>query len=207
MHTLAMWIFDLHVSQTDLQDAQAMARIWRDGQKRTCHIYRLLTTGLIDEKIYQRQLYKQDLTGFVGESKGAKQTGKASNAGAFSKEELRKLFEMNTSTACDTKDMLDATDSSAATKWTDASHTANDAALQAAVAAGVVTFTQLQCGTDAEHVKAGTEDCKIDYAASAAAVADAGATATCKRQRNACSASAEHGAPNTAMYPSDKMMM
>lgn len=25
--------------------AQAMARIWRDGQRRPCHIYRLLTTG------------------------------------------------------------------------------------------------------------------------------------------------------------------
>jgi SNF2 family DNA or RNA helicase len=42
-----------------LQDDQAMARIWRDGQQRTCHIYRLLSTGLIDEKMFQRQLYKQ----------------------------------------------------------------------------------------------------------------------------------------------------
>ena len=31
-------------------DEQAMARVWRDGQKKTCYIYRLLsvrTTGLI----------------------------------------------------------------------------------------------------------------------------------------------------------------
>lgn len=37
---------------------QAMARIWRDGQTRPCTIYRLLTTGAIDEKMYQRQLMK-----------------------------------------------------------------------------------------------------------------------------------------------------
>ena len=37
---------------------QAMARIWRDGQQKACTIYRLLTTGTIDEKIFQRQLQK-----------------------------------------------------------------------------------------------------------------------------------------------------
>eukprot|EP00891_Asterochloris_glomerata_P002075 jgi/Astpho2/2075/e_gw1.00038.344.1_t len=39
-------------------DLQAMARIWRDGQQKACTIYRLLTTGTIDEKIFQRQLQK-----------------------------------------------------------------------------------------------------------------------------------------------------
>ena len=29
---------------------QAMARIWRDGQKRSCFVYRLLTCGTIEEK-------------------------------------------------------------------------------------------------------------------------------------------------------------
>jgi DNA repair and recombination protein RAD54B len=37
---------------------QAMARVWRDGQTKPCAIYRLLTTGALDEKIYQRQLMK-----------------------------------------------------------------------------------------------------------------------------------------------------
>eukprot|EP00913_Durusdinium_trenchii_P019916 g18721.t1 len=31
-------------------DRQAMARVWRDGQKKPCYIYRLFTTGTIDEK-------------------------------------------------------------------------------------------------------------------------------------------------------------
>ena len=34
-------------------DLQAQARIHRDGQKRPVHIYRFLTTGTIEEKIYQ----------------------------------------------------------------------------------------------------------------------------------------------------------
>ena len=36
-----------------------MARVWRDGQKKEVFIYRLLTTGTIEEKIFQRQLVKQ----------------------------------------------------------------------------------------------------------------------------------------------------
>uniref|UniRef100_F1KX53 DNA repair and recombination protein RAD54-like n=1 Tax=Ascaris suum TaxID=6253 RepID=F1KX53_ASCSU len=42
-------------------DVQAMARIWRDGQKMPCHIYRLVTAGTIDEKILQRQVMKSGL--------------------------------------------------------------------------------------------------------------------------------------------------
>lgn len=43
-------------------DMQAMARIWREGQKRNVYIYRLLTTGTIEEKIYQRQISKASLS-------------------------------------------------------------------------------------------------------------------------------------------------
>jgi DNA repair and recombination protein RAD54B len=39
-----------------------MARIWRDGQKHTAYIYRFLTTGTIEEKIFQRQLTKLGLS-------------------------------------------------------------------------------------------------------------------------------------------------
>ncbi len=41
-------------------DIQAMARIWRDGQKKPVWIYRLLSVGSIDEKMFQRQLRKQE---------------------------------------------------------------------------------------------------------------------------------------------------
>ena len=41
--------------------SQAMARIWRDGQMSECTIYRLLCVGGMDEKIFQRQLTKQEV--------------------------------------------------------------------------------------------------------------------------------------------------
>ena len=40
-------------------DLQAMARVWRDGQKKKCYIYRMVSTGTIEEKIFQRQAHKQ----------------------------------------------------------------------------------------------------------------------------------------------------
>ncbi|KAK6542976.1 hypothetical protein TWF694_006908 [Orbilia ellipsospora] len=43
-------------------DTQARERSWRLGQKHEVRIYRLLCRGTIEEKIYQRQLYKQFLT-------------------------------------------------------------------------------------------------------------------------------------------------
>lgn len=42
-------------------DAQAISRIWRDGQTRDVHIYRLVTAGCIEEKIFQRQTAKLSL--------------------------------------------------------------------------------------------------------------------------------------------------
>lgn len=40
-------------------DKQAMARIWRDGQKKPCFVYRLLTTGTIEEKVGRSSIYSQ----------------------------------------------------------------------------------------------------------------------------------------------------
>ena len=42
-------------------DVQARERAWRLGQKREVKIYRLMTAGTIEEKIYHRQLFKQFL--------------------------------------------------------------------------------------------------------------------------------------------------
>lgn len=34
-------------------DRQAMSRIWRDGQTRVCHVYRLVTNNSIEQAIFQ----------------------------------------------------------------------------------------------------------------------------------------------------------
>ncbi|NWR73391.1 RA54B protein, partial [Centropus unirufus] len=82
-------------------DIQAMARVWRDGQKHTVHIYRLLTTGSIEEKIYQRQISKQDLSGAVVD------LSKTSEHIHFSIEELRNLFTLHEDSSCVTHDLLE----------------------------------------------------------------------------------------------------
>ncbi|EEB08942.1 SNF2 family helicase Rhp26 [Schizosaccharomyces japonicus yFS275] len=43
-------------------DAQARERAWRLGQKRDVVVYRLMSSGTIEEKIYHRQIFKQFLT-------------------------------------------------------------------------------------------------------------------------------------------------
>ena len=77
-------------------DVQAMGRVWREGQKRHCHIYRLVTTGTIEEKIYQRQVMKSGLA--VGEGDLSK--------GQFTREELRDLFTFQPNVSCDTHNLL-----------------------------------------------------------------------------------------------------
>ncbi|XP_059139437.1 DNA repair and recombination protein RAD54B-like [Physella acuta] len=80
-------------------DLQAMARVWRDGQKRRVHIYRLLTTGTIEEKIYQRQITKQGLSGAVMDNE--KMTSVQ-----FSPEDLKDLFSLDETTECYTHSKL-----------------------------------------------------------------------------------------------------
>ncbi|XP_038067729.1 DNA excision repair protein ERCC-6-like [Patiria miniata] len=46
-------------------DTQARERAWRIGQNRQVTIYRLITNGTIEEKIYHRQIFKQFLTNRV----------------------------------------------------------------------------------------------------------------------------------------------
>ncbi|KAH7025591.1 DNA repair and recombination protein RAD26 [Macrophomina phaseolina] len=79
-------------------DLQAMARIHRDGQKRPCKIYRLLTMGALDEKIYQRQVTKQGLADSVIDSK--------TSSSSFTKEELQDLFTLNDGHRCQTHELI-----------------------------------------------------------------------------------------------------
>lgn len=108
-------------------DLQAMARVWRDGQKKHVYVYRLLSTSTIEEKIYQRQLFKGELQTAIGgeavqspvDSVGGTETNSVCADGAgdkpefgkegnFSAEELRDLFQYSESRIqyCETLDVL-----------------------------------------------------------------------------------------------------
>ncbi|EEA24894.1 DNA repair protein rhp26 [Talaromyces marneffei ATCC 18224] len=60
-------------------DMQARERAWRLGQKREVAIYRLMTAGTIEEKIYHRQIFKQFLTNKVLKDPKQRQTFEMSN--------------------------------------------------------------------------------------------------------------------------------
>ncbi|KAK6352804.1 DNA-dependent ATPase protein rad54 [Orbilia brochopaga] len=78
-------------------DQQALARVWRDGQKKDCFVYRFIATGTIEEKIFQRQSHKQSLSScVVDEAQDVERH--------FGTEDLRKLFEYNPNTRSDTHD-------------------------------------------------------------------------------------------------------
>ncbi|PRW57845.1 DNA repair and recombination RAD54B [Chlorella sorokiniana] len=183
-------------------DLQAMARVWRDGQKKACVVYRLLTTGTLDEKMYQRQLKKGDIAAtMMGGGAGGAGAGAKQGGGKFSKEELKQLFTLNTATSCDTADILQqaagraaaaaaaagrragagsgaaagaadedpavAAAKAAAAEFRDVSASCTDAPLQAAMAAGHVSFvhqdknqavaTAATGGKDAAHEPEGQQ--------------------------------------------------
>lgn len=88
--------------------------MWRDGQKKECSylvsiclsrppahipglgfVYRFISTGTIEEKIFQRQANKQSLSSAVVDEKEDVERH-------FSLDALRKLFLFNENTLCET---------------------------------------------------------------------------------------------------------
>ena len=67
-------------------DVQARERAWRLGQKREVKIYRLMTAGTIEEKIYHRQLFKQFLINKILKDPKQRQ--------AFQMKDLHDLFTL-----------------------------------------------------------------------------------------------------------------
>ncbi|KOB73773.1 Steroid receptor-interacting snf2 domain protein [Operophtera brumata] len=76
-------------------DDQAMARVWRDGQKKPCYIYRLLATGTIEEKIFQRQAHKKALSDTVVDQN-------EDSLRHFTSDDLKDLFRLEENTLSDT---------------------------------------------------------------------------------------------------------
>jgi hypothetical protein len=57
-----VYFFELSkAAQDPANDLQAMDRAFRIGQLRDVEVYRLLAAGSIEELIYKRQLYKQQM--------------------------------------------------------------------------------------------------------------------------------------------------
>eukprot|EP00667_Euglena_gracilis_P001871 EG_transcript_1871 len=77
-------------------DAQAKARVWREGQSKPVFIYRLFCTGTLEEKVLQRQQTKAGLSRLVVDE------SRADCRSHWGRDELRQLFSLNTTDACDT---------------------------------------------------------------------------------------------------------
>ncbi|KAE9612789.1 hypothetical protein Lal_00027488 [Lupinus albus] len=75
-------------------DKQAAARVWRDGQKKRVYVYRFLTAGTIEEKVYQRQMSKEGLQKVIQQE----QTDSlVAQGNLLSTEDLRDLFTFHES--------------------------------------------------------------------------------------------------------------
>lgn len=67
-------------------DAQARERAWRFGQEREVTIYRLISAGTVEEKIYQRQIFKTALSNRVLQDPRQRRL--------FSQKDLKDLFTL-----------------------------------------------------------------------------------------------------------------
>ncbi|SOV22124.1 DNA repair protein RAD54, putative [Plasmodium sp. DRC-Itaito] len=81
-------------------DKQALARVWREGQKKICYIYRLFCTGTIDEKVYQRQISKDGLSNMIVTTTNLSKD-------QMSDENVKKLFNYKMNTVSETHDNIE----------------------------------------------------------------------------------------------------
>lgn len=71
-------------------DAQARERSWRFGQERAVTVYRLITAGTVEEKIYQRQIFKMALSNKILQDPRQRRL--------FSQRDLNDLFSLKADT-------------------------------------------------------------------------------------------------------------
>uniref|UniRef100_A0A1I8H9W5 DNA excision repair protein ERCC-6 n=1 Tax=Macrostomum lignano TaxID=282301 RepID=A0A1I8H9W5_9PLAT len=135
-------------------DLQARERAWRIGQQRDVVIYRLLSSGTIEEKVYHRQIFKQFLANRILRDPRQRRFFKANN--------LDELFAL--------KDDVEGTETRALFTGTGASTNRFDALRQRQEAAGV----DLGAASDSEAEMASTDvDAMSESSASDAAPAAA----------------------------------
>jgi len=79
-------------------DAQAVDRVYRIGQKREVRVYRLVMSGLIEDKMFRLQVFKMGLTKTVLEAKQQQRY--------FTSGEIRGLFEWTDPSQGETRKLL-----------------------------------------------------------------------------------------------------
>jgi SNF2 family DNA or RNA helicase len=123
-------------------DLQAQARVWREGQTKPCSIYRLLSTGTIEERMFQRQELKGALARTLGfKSTSGNNNSAGSSSSTFTQAELRDLFSYVKDTRCDTADRIAAMTGETPDHWrVDASTTTTDPLLINAMRSDLISF-------------------------------------------------------------------
>ena len=105
-------------------DTQARERAWRLGQTKDVTIYRLMTSGTIEEKIYHRQIYKQFLSNKILEDPKQRRF--------FKSNDLYDLFSLgNDGSSNETQELFENAGENVASSST-------------SVAAGIVSTTDFQ---------------------------------------------------------------
>lgn len=129
-------------------DVQARERAWRLGQKREVVIYRLMTAGTIEEKIYHRQIFKQFLSNKVLKDPKQRTT--------FAVHDLHDLFTLGD--ANDDGTQTGRLFQSSEVRLGGASSTADEAGLSTSASSGNVAPSITVIGQDKSSPPATTED-------------------------------------------------
>lgn len=99
-------LFD--ISWNPSEDSQAVDRCYRIGQKKPVKVYRLLTAGTVEEKIYERQVHKNGIRQEILSSD--------STARYFNSDDLADLFTLGKAGECKTLKKFHAKQLPASTK-------------------------------------------------------------------------------------------
>ncbi|KAJ8040811.1 DNA excision repair protein ERCC-6-like 2 [Holothuria leucospilota] len=92
-----------------MYDLQAQDRAYRIGQHRDVRVYRLISTGCIEENMYLRQVYKQQLASVAMTTENAKRYFTAVAGEGQQKGELfglQNMFSLRTEGSCLTRDLI-----------------------------------------------------------------------------------------------------
>jgi len=83
-------------SWTPAEDEQAVDRAYRIGQEREVLVYRLIASGTVEEKMYEKQIHKEGLKRAVLTEQGGTNVDRY-----FNKHELTQLFTLGEVGSCD----------------------------------------------------------------------------------------------------------